>query len=438
MRARAVAGNGKRRVRKKRISGAQVRARLADAEATLDAIRTGRVDALVVSGPQGDQTRTIEGATHPYFVLLNAMSDGAALLEPEGTILFGNLGLGDMVGAPVEALLGSSVQLLVAPAERPGFEEFLRAGCEKKSAREFTFVTRTRSAKPVAVSLSPLPLGSYHEEADTVGRDTLVLMAIVMDLTHTKAAEATRARLLQSVVGAEDDERRRIARELHDETGQSLTALVVGLRTIAEIAAVPEVRRIALQLRDVAAQTVDDVGRLGRGLHPAVLDDMGLAAAARRYVLDYARSFETPVNFTVGDVDSPRLAPLAAATAYRILQEALTNVARHARAKKVDVAMKRDRSALELMIRDDGVGFDVTRTFGEASGLGLHGMRERVTLLGGSIQIESGPRSGTVVRARIPARAKAPGATSHSGPLVAPRKKTAGGAIRRVRGESKS
>src|SRR5205814_938578 len=202
LRARAVAGNGKRRVRKKRISGAQVRARLADAEATLDAIRTGRVDALVVAGPQGDQTRTIEGATHPYFVLLNAMSDGAALLEPEGTILFGNLGLGDMVGAPVEALLGSSVQLLVAPAERPGFEEFLRAGCEKKSAREFTFVTRTRSAKPVAVSLSPLPLGSYHEETDTVGRDTLVLMAIVMDLTHTKAAEATRARLLERATGA--------------------------------------------------------------------------------------------------------------------------------------------------------------------------------------------------------------------------------------------
>src|SRR5205814_8896544 len=101
---------------------------------------------------------------------------GAALLDPAGTILFGGLGLGDMVGAPVEALLGSSVQLLVAPAERPGFEEFLRAGSEKKSAREFTFVTRTRSAKPVAVSLSPLPLGSYHEEADTVGRDTLVLM----------------------------------------------------------------------------------------------------------------------------------------------------------------------------------------------------------------------------------------------------------------------
>src|SRR5207302_6079611 len=106
-------------------------------------------------------------------------------------------------------------------------------------------------------------------------------------------------------------------------------------------------------------------------------------------------SFETPVTFTVGDVDSPRLAPLAAATAYRILQEALTNVARHARAKKIDVAMKRDGSALELMIRDDGVGFDVTRTFGEASGLGLHGMPKRVALIGGSLQTDSRPAYGT-------------------------------------------
>jgi len=432
-----VAGDGKRRARKKRISGKEVRARLSEAEATLDAIRTGRVDALVVSGPQGEQTRTIEGATHPYFVLLNAMSDGAALLERGGAILFGNLSLGDIVGARVETLLGSPIQRLVAPAELSRFDEFLRLGCAKKSAAEFTFGAASKFAKPVTIALSPLPLASFRDANGSESRDTVVLMAIIVDLTYRKAAEATRARLLESVITAEDNERRRIARELHDETGQSLTALVVGLRTIADMSVPADVRPAALRLRDVAARTVDDVGRLARGLHPAVLDDMGLDSAARRYVHDYIGSFGTPVNFLAGNVCSPRLAPLTAATAYRILQEALTNVARHARATKIDVEMSRTASALELLIRDDGVGFDVPRALDPASGLGLHGMRERVTLLGGSIEIESGPGRGTVVRARIPTGANVP-PRRRGRARSAAGKKTERGAVRRAREESQS
>ena len=153
-----MAGDGKRRARKKRISGKEVRARLSEAEATLDAIRTGRVDALVVSGPQGEQTRTIEGATHPYFVLLNAMSDGAALLERGGAILFGNLSLGDIVGARVETLLGSPIQRLVAPAELSRFDEFLRLGCAKKSAAETSPEPREPSTRTNASPTVGRPL----------------------------------------------------------------------------------------------------------------------------------------------------------------------------------------------------------------------------------------------------------------------------------------
>src|SRR5258705_10704103 len=116
----------------------------------------------------------------------------------------------------------------------------------------------------------------------------------------------------------------------------------------------PEVRAAALRLREIAAQTVDDVGRLARGLHPAVLDDKGLAAAARRYVGDYAHAFGTAVDFAAADLDSPRLAPLAAATMYRILQETLPNVARHARATEIVVELKRDEAGLELLVRDNG------------------------------------------------------------------------------------
>ena len=226
-------------------------------------------------------------------------------------------------------------------------------------------------------------------------------MAIVTDLSYRKASEAARARLLERLISAEDDERRRVARELHDETGQSLTALLVGLRAIADMSASPEARAAALRLRDVAAQTVDDVGRLARGLHPAVLDDLGLAAAARRYVDDYVRSFGTAMRFVSGDLDSPRLAPMVAATVYRLLQETLDEC-RSARPREKDPCR-----AQAPRIRDRVAGAGRWRRFRPEwnaieSGLGLHGMRERATLLGGSIQIESRPGHGTVVRARIP------------------------------------
>ena len=394
----------KGRAPKRRSSAKRIRDRLDEAEATLEAIRTGKVDALVVSGPRGEQTLTIEGAAHPYFVLLNAMSDGAALLEPGGEILFCNRSFGDIAGAPVETLRGSVFQQLVVSAERSTLEELFREASRQKVAREFALTTGNGSATPVAIALSTLPLGTSDGLPGSESLDgATVLMAIITDLTFRKAAEATHAGLLARVMSAEDEERRRIARELHDETGQSLTALSVGLRAIADSAVVPDVRRIALQLRDVAAQTVDDVRRLARGLHPAVLDDQGLAAAARGYVGGYVQSFGTEVDFVAGELDAPRLAPLAAATMYRILQETLTNVARHAGAKKVSVELKRDESALALLVRDDGVGFDVSRANDAVSGLGLHGMRERVALLGGSIQIESKPGEGTVVRARVPA-----------------------------------
>jgi signal transduction histidine kinase len=226
-------------------------------------------------------------------------------------------------------------------------------------------------------------------------------MAIITDLTDRKQAEVTRLELMRRLISAEDDERRRIARELHDETGQALTALLVGLRAIEGQALTLDVHATAHRLRGVAAQTVDNVGRLARGLHPAVLDDKGLAAAARRHVSDFAKSFGIVVDLRVEGTISRRLSPLVQTTMYRILQEALTNVARHARAQVVGVLLKNEGTMLELVIQDDGAGFDSVAAMRKRSGLGLHGMQERVALLGGSVEIESRPGQGTMIRARI-------------------------------------
>jgi signal transduction histidine kinase len=140
---------------------------------------------------------------------------------------------------------------------------------------------------------------------------------------------------------------------------------------------------------------------LARGLHPAVLDDKGLVAAARRHASDFAKSFGIAVDLRVEGTVSRRLPPLVQTTMYRILQEALTNVARHARARVVGVLLKNDGTMLELVIRDDGAGFDSAAAMKKRSGLGLHGMHERVALLGGSVEIESRPGQGTMIRARI-------------------------------------
>ena len=207
---------------------------------------------------------------------------------------------------------------------------------------------------------------------------------------------------MQRVISAEEDERRRLARELHDETGQSLTTLLVGLRSIADITELTKARMVAKRLREVAAHTVDDVGRLARGLHPAVLDDKGLVAAMRRHVSDFAKAMGLVVDLRVEASVPRRLAPLVESTMYRILQEALTNVARHAQARVVGVVLKHENTVLELVIRDDGVGFAPAAALSEASGLGLHGMHERVALLGGSVEIASRRGHGTMIRARIP------------------------------------
>jgi PAS domain S-box-containing protein len=229
---------------------------------------------------------------------------------------------------------------------------------------------------------------------------------VTRDITERKRAEEFRARLTRQLMVAQDRERRWVARELHDETGQSLTGLLVGLRTIERSETLAEAAELAQQLRGVAAQSLADVRRLALGLHPSILDDMGLSAAVARYVEEFAGRHEIVVDLrVVPDLD--RLPLMVQSTVYRILQETLTNVARHAGARTASVQLARDKTMVELRVKDDGTGIKSPRRGGRAGpkhprGLGLEGMRERVGLLGGSIQVESEPGAGTTITARIP------------------------------------
>ena len=219
-----------------------------------------------------------------------------------------------------------------------------------------------------------------------------VRAAVAVDLSHRVEREA-----LGRVVSAQETERRRIARELHDETGQALTSMLLGLRA-AEEAKDDGARRAALaSLRELATATLQDVRRLAVELRPRALDDFGLEPALERLIEAFRErsGLEAQFEARIGE----RLPPEIETALYRIVQEALTNIAKHARATTISVLVARKSSSVTAVIEDDGVGFSPDQPF---DGLGLVGMRERVELLGGRLVVESRPGAGTTVAVEVP------------------------------------
>jgi signal transduction histidine kinase len=210
-----------------------------------------------------------------------------------------------------------------------------------------------------------------------------------------------RTQLLEKVITAQEEERRRIARELHDETGQSLTSLMVRLQNMNQQCPLPELKPQIDELRQVVAQTLDNVHNLSRELRPSALDDLGLVAALGRYVRDYRELHPLDVDLVILGFDESRLPAPVETSLYRIVQEGLTNIARHAQAEMASVLLERRNGMVRVIIEDDGIGFDPTQA--ETSGrLGLYGMRERAELLNGTLTVESDPHIGTSIFVQVP------------------------------------
>ena len=216
-----------------------------------------------------------------------------------------------------------------------------------------------------------------------------------------KQAEAMHRLLLEHELSAQEEERRRIARELHDEAGQLLTALLVGLRGLEDARKLADVKVQGKRLREITAQAIDEVGRLARGLHPTVLDDHGLGVAMSRYVTEYTRTHNISVDLTLNELDSSNLPSAVQIALYRILQEALTNVARHSGARAVSIRFARLATALEVEVIDDGCGFDAKTVAVSSHRLGIQSMRERAAMLGGTVGFSSQGK-GTKIRVQVP------------------------------------
>lgn len=228
--------------------------------------------------------------------------------------------------------------------------------------------------------------------------------ALQDEIEERRGIEEERLHLLRRAVMAQEGERGRIAREMHDQFGQQLSALTLKLAMLKEgCGEQTELCEQIEQLQAIAKQLDGDVDFLVWELRPTALDDLGLLAALINYVKGWSKHFIISAELHTSGMEKDRLTSEIETVLYRIMQEALTNIAKHAGAENVDILLERRNDHISLIVEDDGVGFEAEQAFGAGDkGLGLIGMRERAALVGGTLEIESSMGNGATVVVRIP------------------------------------
>jgi signal transduction histidine kinase len=255
-------------------------------------------------------------------------------------------------------------------------------------------IVRGRGIGIVAVHDKLGPEPRFSDEDLRLAEIFAARAAVAVDLSERVARDTVRR-----VIAAQEQERRRLARELHDETGQALTSILLGLKGIRAAANEEEAERAEAELRELVVQALQDVRSLAVELRPTALDDFGLVPALERLSTTFAErtGIRASVAATLGDT---RLPPETETVVYRLVQEALTNVVKHAAASEVGIVLTRRNGGVGVVVEDDGKGF--TESDVRSDALGLLGMRERLALLGGTLAIESTPGNGTAVIAFLP------------------------------------
>jgi PAS domain S-box-containing protein len=390
-----------------------LRSRLEETEQTLLAIRTGEIDALVVSGGSGEQVYTLKDADHSYRVILEGLNEAALTLTGDGTILYCNSRFSEMTKTPSKRLLGSTVERIIKPAERKLFEMALRQSSTGPTRREFTIRAADRSFVPVLFSIKNMTLE---------GMDAYCVA--VTDITERKRTEdalqkserhyrelflegqrmqGELQRLSREILRVQEEERTRISREIHDEIGQALTAISLNLTRLKTNGKPSEVKRKIRSVQSIVVKTSEFIHNMSRQIHPAMLEDLGLFPALRSYVRDFQEN--TGMQVTLKFLGTSERATIEQKSAlYRIVQESLTNVLKHSGTRSATVMIRKSPLGLRLNVMDNGKGFDTTGTpgtNGKRQGLGLVGMRERARAVGASLKVVSQPGKGTNVSVSV-------------------------------------
>jgi PAS domain S-box-containing protein len=370
--------------------------------------------------------------------LVETSNDAIIIWTLEGRVATWNPGAERMYGYSAAEALGQPSFLLVPPEREDVFHEVLARIEQGERLEHFETVRLRKDGSRVEVSVTMSPVRGADgalvgissiardiserrqaEEELRRARDDLELRvqqrtvelmeanaALEAEIARRERAEAARTELWRQLVTAEEQERSRLARELHDQMGQHLTALMLGLKALEDnwrgATGVPERLK---RSHDLAGRIGQDVHRIAWELRPTALDDLGLRAALANYAEEWSKLCDVAVQFRVVGLDSQRLPSTIESTIYRIVQEALTNVLKHAEARVVNLVLGLRDHHVFAIVEDDGRGFeprgldagpDMVRS------LGVLGMRERLALVGGKLEIDSAPGEGSVIIASIP------------------------------------
>jgi PAS domain S-box-containing protein len=352
-----------------------------------------------------------------YRTVAETAAEGIITIDQQGTIVFVNRATEQIFGYSAEEMLGRPLTMLMPEsmrdAHRRSMAQYLGEGQKHRSWDVVHLPGRHKTGREIPLEFSFWEFSQHG---------TRYFSSIVRDTTERVQAAEVRSRLLEQVISAQEEERRRIARELHDETGQSLMSLLVGLHAIEAAGSAREAHTLARKYREIAALALEEVRRMAMGLRPSVLDDLGLAAAVERYAEQYAKSYGISVDVHCQGLEDHRLPSSVETAVYRIIQEALTNIAKHAQATVASIVIEPQPAFLQTIVEDNGCGFDVQQTLhssGRTAHFGLHGMRERAGLINGTIEIESTVGRGTTIYVQVPLAEQSSGAaaswSSHRG-----------------------
>jgi PAS domain S-box-containing protein len=336
--------------------------------------------------------------------MVQSVRDAILTVDSSGNIILFNVAAERMFGLQASEVLGRQIEealMLSQPkALAMNFMRYLNEGWHSSSGLALLGIISLAHGEkefPVELSLST-----------TTFRGDILVTAVFRDLSERQRAEhelIETNRQLQALSAAQqnvrEEERLRISRELHDELGQSLTGIRMEVSWLGSRlqADQPELEKKVGSIKKLIDGSISAVRRISSELRPLVLDDLGFSAAANWYATQFSERTGINVNVQLPE-DDPENGSTLATTLFRILQESLTNIARHARAKTVDVRLGFSDKHWHLSIQDDGAGFDDKA--GQPTGIGLIGMKERVQILGGAFNLSTAPGEGTLIEVRIP------------------------------------
>ena len=374
--------------------------------------------------------------------VMENMGEGLYTVDSQGSLTFMNPAAEQLFGWTFGELRGRGMHEAVHykhadgspfPAEECHGLAVLRLG-KTLIAHEDVFVRKDVTFFDVVYSSSPLREGGDITGVVVVFRDVTARKQAKEALRQAHEQLADRAKQLQALVElrtaklaksnerlrhemderealrrkllhAQEEERRRIARELHDQMGQNLTALNVGLKSLLDGQSRSGLGSRVQHLQELATQTARDLHRVAVELRPAALDDLGLVKAIRALIETWSTRYRIDVDFEAGQYKAAGISSEIETTLYRIIQEALNNVAKHSGATRVALVLRRTEEQVQAIIEDDGRGLDarVTSQSGNGSGrLGLLGIKERLGIVGGDLKIESAPKRGATLFVRVP------------------------------------